>query len=175
MNKSRSLVIAVGLLSVAVASCRVSTHQFSLSVWQSTGLHFDQAAKTWVPQPSTFGRKYILRHFSEDEKNDLGYQLLVRFEPKAHWMFSRSGDAAPLAACFENEGRFSCKPIAQSFEFDSSSGRFETVSRGAFISQGYWQQLRRDNRERVDWMIAHGRANDPSHPDDLFLEIGECS
>src|SRR5262245_3236586 len=175
MNKSRSSVIAVGLLSVAVASGRASTKQYSCSVTHSAGLHFDQAADSWVPQPSTFGRKYILRYFSDDEKNELGYQFLVRFEPKAHWAFSRSGDVAPLAACFENEGRFSCKPIAQSFEFDSSSSRFETVSHSAFISQGYWQQLRRDNRDRVDWMIAHGRANDPSRPDDLFLEIGECS
>jgi hypothetical protein len=83
MNKSRSSVIAVGLLSVAVASGRASINQYSCSVTHSAGLHFDQAADTWVPQPSTFGRKYILRHFSEDEKNDLGYQLLVRFEPKS--------------------------------------------------------------------------------------------
>jgi hypothetical protein len=40
--------------------------------------------------------------------------------------------------------------------------------------QGYWEQLRRENPERVDWMIAHGKANDPSHPGDLFLEIGNC-
>ena len=123
MNKSRSSVIAVGLLSVAVASGRASTNQYSCCVAHSAGLHFDQAADTWVPQPSTVGRKYILRHFSEDEKNDLGYQFLVRFEPKAHWAFSRLGDAAPLAACFENEGRFSCTTIAQSLEFDSSSSR----------------------------------------------------
>ena len=175
MNKSRSWAIAVSLVSVAIASGRASSTQYSCSEKHSAGLHFDQAADMWVPQPSTFGRTYILRHFSEDERNDLGYQLLVRFEPKAHWAFSRVGDAAPLAACFENESRFSCKTIVQSFEFDSSSGRFETVSRGAFIAQGYWQQLRRENPERVDWMVAHGRANDPSRPDDLFLEIGDCS
>jgi hypothetical protein len=175
MSESRSWVIAVGLLSVATASAQATGTQYSCDVKHSAGLHFDRAADTWVPQPSTFGRKYILRHFSEDEKNDLGYQLLLRFEPKAHWAFSRLGDQAPLAACFESEGRFSCKAIVQSLEFDSGSGRFETVSRGAFIVQGYWQQLRREDPERIDWMAAHGRANDPSNPDDLFLEIGECS
>jgi hypothetical protein len=74
------------------------------------------------------GRKYTLRHFGEDEKNNVGYQLLLRFEPKAHWAFSRLGDEVPLAACFESEGRFSCKAIVQSLEFDSSSRRFLVVA-----------------------------------------------
>ena len=175
MNENLSWVIATGLLSIAISSSQAATDQYSCSVKHSAGLHFDQAVDTWIAQPSTSGRKYILRHFSEDERNDLGYRLLVRVEPKAHWAFFKLGDQAPLAACFESEGRFSCKAVVQSLEFDSGSGRFETISRGAFIAQGYWQQLRRENPERVDWMIAHGRANDPSHPDDLFLEIGECS
>jgi hypothetical protein len=175
MNKGRSWVIAVGWLWVAIASSQAATIEYSCSVTHSAGLHFDTTAATWLAQAPTAGEKYILRHFSENETNELGYRLLLRFEPKAHWAFSRSGDPAPLAACFESEGRFSCKAIVQSFEFDSGSGRFETVSRGAYIAQGYWQQLRRENPERVDWMIAHGKANDPSYPGDLFLEIGECS
>jgi hypothetical protein len=83
-------------------------------------------------------------------------------------------DRAPLAPCSERERRFSCKAIVQSLEFDSGSGRFETVSHRAYIAQGYWQRLGSEKPERVDWMIAHGRANDPSHPDDFFLDIGEC-
>ena len=60
MNKSRSWVIAVGLVSVAIASGRASSTQYSCSVKHSAGLHFDQAAICGYPNlPRSAGRTYF--------------------------------------------------------------------------------------------------------------------
>lgn len=105
---------------------------------------------------------------------------LLSHHPKANWAFFQfEGDMMPLATC-EYDTRnilpsFNCRGGVLDGSFDMDSRRFEIVVSGGYISQGFWEQFRREDPEQYRWGLSQGRASDPSHPDDLFIEIGKCS
>jgi hypothetical protein len=175
MKASQSSILALALLPILIAGARARPDQYVCVVEHAAGLHFDEKVGGWRPRGLGSDGNYTLRRLTEDDARRGDYQLLLKYQPKANWAFFKLGDARPLAACFEADSHFSCKPIVQSLSFDSDSGRFEAVSHGGFIEQGHWEQLLRENPEQLKWMAEHGRANDPSHPNDLVVEIGECS
>jgi hypothetical protein len=63
---------------------------------------------------------------------------------------------------------FYCKPNLADAVFDGDTRRFEIVYHGAYVVQGFWEQRRRESPTAK-------LAADPSKPDDLFIEIGNCS
>jgi hypothetical protein len=105
---------------------------------------------------------------------------LLSHHPKANWAFFQfEGDMMPLATC-EYDTRnilpsFNCRGGVLDGSFDMDSRRFEIVVSRGYISQGFWEQFRREDPEQYRWGLSQGRASDPSHPDDLFIEIGKCS
>ena len=166
------LAAVVGMVSLTAAQADPDTYM--CTVEHGVGLHFDESSGQWAPQDVTATPSYTLRRLTEDEANGGQYQAVRKYDPHANWAFFKSGDARPLAACSESDRHFSCKPVVWSLTFDSDSGRFEAVSHGAFIAQGHWDKLRREHPDRAQWMSEHGRANNPSHPDDLVMQIGQC-
>jgi hypothetical protein len=88
--------------------------------------------------------------------------------PKVNWAFFYFGDDFPRQRCVEGEPfvpQFTCIPSAS---FDKESLRFEIINHGSYIDQGFWERERRE----------HPKAPlpvDPTHPDDLGIEIGRCS
>ncbi|MBR0869789.1 hypothetical protein JQ633_05425 [Bradyrhizobium tropiciagri] len=90
-------------------------------------------------------------------------------------------DPMPLTACVEvKEGAglsqdFRCQPIIHDAHFDKDTRRFEVVVSNGYITQGFWEQFRREAPEQFARLLASGRAGDPSKPDDLYIEIGTCS
>ncbi len=99
----------------------------------------------------------------------------------ANWAFFEFEKpmAMPLMLCSEYSNYladFKCEPISFDGDFDRDSRRFEIVSRGAYISQGFWEQFRREHPENYEWNRKnHQGAQDPSNPDPLFIAIGTCS
>jgi hypothetical protein len=171
--ESKLAISAFVLLTTSVANAQLAPHQYVCLVQHVASLHYDEKNAAWSANEAGPGRKYTLRRLTEEEKSE-GHQFPIDNESMANWGFFRLGDARPLAACIEADMHFSCNAIFQSLNFDSDTGRFETASLGGFIEQGRWERLWRENPEQLQWMAAHGRANDPSHPSDLVLEIGEC-
>jgi len=49
------------------------------------------------------------------------------------------------------------------------------VEFAAIINQGFWEQLKLSDPKRFEDERRYGSAHDPSHPDDIFVEIGTCS
>jgi hypothetical protein len=176
MANTQSSILAISLLSALLSSANAKTDEYLCTVRQAAGLHYDDKTHEWRSQ--VFGRdtRYLLRRLREHDTAKPSQELLLRYEPKANWGFFKLGNESPLAACVESsDSNLSCRPIVQSLTFDKNSGRFELISDGGFIDQGYWERFRSENPEHHKWLAEHGRANDPAHPKDLVFEIGECS
>jgi hypothetical protein len=167
-------LIAIGL-AVPVAA-RADPTQYLCTVEHAAGLHYDKQTHAWRPQE--FGsKKYVLRRLTAEDRDEKkgAYPFLLKDNPKANWAFySYDADKPmPLASCIEdNDSVMSemlyCQPIVLDAQFDKDTRRFEIIYHGAYVSQGFWEQRRREDPTRK-------LAGDPSKPDDLFIEIGNCS
>ncbi|MET4070631.1 hypothetical protein ABID58_005438 [Bradyrhizobium sp. S3.2.6] len=151
--------------------------QYVCTAEHAAGLHFDRQAGTWGVKE--FGAsKYNLRRLTEGDrdKSKSKYWPLLERHPKANWAFFKIGgdQEMPLVACFEDKADkvlsnlFRCEPIVHDARFDKDTRRFEVIVSGGYVDQGFWEQYRRENP-------GNTVAQDPSRPDDLFIEIGTCS
>jgi hypothetical protein len=156
------------MLATATAAASTESDQYLCVVEQAAGLHYDNQAHIWRPQ--AFGsRKYILRKLTEDNRDhQRKWSSMYDNLPKVNWAFFYFGDDFPNQRCVEGEpfpSRLTCIPSAS---FDKETLRFEIINHGSYIDQGFWEQEHR----------KYPKANlpvDPTHPDDLGIEIGRCS
>jgi hypothetical protein len=121
---------------------------------------------------------------TDDDRDQKGkWWALLKNQPTANWAFFHFGESAPmpLLTCVDHSedfvplSTFTCQPVVADGSFDKDSRRFEIVYHGGYIYQGVWEQFRREHPEDYEWLLPQHRATDPSHPDDLFIEIGTCS
>ena len=146
------------------------------AVEQAVGLHFDNQTTTWVPKTFKPGHEYVLRRLSEDDLKNNKYRSLWKDNPKPNWAFF-DGEM-PMATCVENASTFSspvCRHVMADANFDKDSRRFELVYHGAYVNQGYWQQLKREDQKQYESLLSSGSGEDALHPDDLVINIGKCN
>lgn len=160
------------LLAASSGNAPAEPNQYLCTVEHAAGLHYDKQTGAWRPQE--FGaRKYVLRRITADDRDEKRGKWWALFNAKYNWAFFNYGEAEPMpvAQCVEDKDAtmselFNCGGIAK---FDSDTRRFEmNQTFGSYITQGFWEQRRRENPKAK-------LPVDPSKPDDLFIEIGNCS
>jgi hypothetical protein len=166
------------MASLIIAQAEPS--QYLCVVEHAAGLHYNRQTNEWGPQ--AFGsKKYVLRQLNDDDRDKKTgrWWSLLEDNPEAHWAFFEFGKEMPmpLLTCRDDllGPTFVCKHVITDGGFDKDSRRFELVYHGGYISQGFWEQFRREHLEDYERGLKQGRAFDPSKPDDLFIEIGRCS
>jgi hypothetical protein len=147
----------------------------------TASLQYDSGTGTWNDQ--ALGRhKYIFRRLTEndrDHEKGKWWPLLDKY-PGADWAFFEFGksDAMPLSQCEDTNSVLAqnivCHRIVDDGAFNKDTRRFELSFHGSYATQGFWQQLRLENPEVYELLLSQGKAEDPSKPDDLFIEIGRC-
>jgi hypothetical protein len=188
MNQHADPISLLFASIVSIAAMTTGTpaepSQYLCTTDQTAGLHYDKQTGEWRPQAFGAGAKYVLRRLSETDRRKWYWFTQREFShegtllPEKDWgFFYSSGDRPPLAKCGDaGYGVFWCTPIGTSYvEFDMDSRRFTIGYLGAYIDQAGSEQLRREHPEVYDHLRTEGAATDPSHPDDLFVEIGKCS
>jgi hypothetical protein len=165
------------LVAIASGNALAEPNQYLCTVEHAAGLRYDKQTGAWHPQE--FGsRKYVLRRLTDDDRDEKKGKWwgLFKGNTKANWAFFPYGEAdpMPIASCVEENPSvalselFNCQPIAGTAKFDKDTRRFEMIVSGSYIDQGFWEQRRREDPTRK-------KPVDPSKPDDLFIEIGNCS
>jgi hypothetical protein len=187
------LRIAGTALLATVMAAQAAPNQYLCITESVGGLRYSPATKSWRAQAFTPGNKYILRRVTDDEVkgwNSLFKKVEVRdlkLEERqmygvGDWAFVKFGEnnfgISLRALCHENSGDISwfCEPSPFSpiVSFITDSRRFEFVGgSGAYVGQGRQERLRSDPEKLK--REPPGLVYDPSHPDDLFVEIGTCS
>jgi hypothetical protein len=187
------VLLCATVLAVAIATATAAASNQYLCITESVGgLHYDAGTRSWKPQGFKAGAKYILRRITADDVKKWD-SLLKKFEIRnghaeevqiysvGDWAFVSFGEPRLLALCLEaTQDRglqlpFVCQPapFVPVWDFGTDTHRFEMVNRGAFIEQGLQEAIHRDpDRLKRE---PPGRVSDPSRPDDLAIEIGECS
>jgi hypothetical protein len=185
MNNFKPTLRAATTLAVfltAASAAHSEPTQYVCTAEHAAGLHFDQQTGVWRAQEFA-GKKYTLRRLTDrdrDKTRGKWWPLLEEY-PKANWAFFEFGgadeDPLPLSACIErnDSSQFNCQDLAFKARFDKDTRRFEVAVSGAYVSQGFWEQFRREKPERFKELMEKKQGNDPSHPDDLSVEIGNCS
>ncbi|WP_175755833.1 hypothetical protein [Burkholderia cepacia] len=164
------------LVLAKVDSVSAEPSAYACVVEQSAGLHYDSKTTTWAPKAFKPGKEFVLRRLTEDDSKIAEYRTLLNRDPKANWAFFDG--KMLLATCVENDftfGSLLCRSGLADANFDKDSRRFELVYRGAYTSQGYWQQLKRGDSKQYESLLASGRGGDAERPDDLSIQIGKCS
>jgi len=168
-------LLAPLLLAMALGvSAEPST--YVCAVEHAVGLHFDNKTTTWVPTTFKPGHEYVLRRLSENDLKNNKYKSFLNGNPKPNWAFF-DGEM-PVATCAENAFTFStpaCGPVIADAKFDKDSRRFELVYHGAYVTQGFWQQLKREDPKQYESLLSSGQGGDAEHPDDLVIKIGKCN
>jgi hypothetical protein len=178
---SQAVAALAALLATANPALAEPT-QYVCIAEHSGGLHFDRQTGTWHAQVFVPG-KYILRRVTDRDRDRTQGKWWSSFEhhPDANWAFFDFGkdDPIPLTVCVEGKDDWSsrnlkCTPVVfvHDAHFDKETRRFEVIVSGAYVSQGYWEQLRREDPEEFKQLPY---KHDPSSPDDLFIQIGMCS
>jgi hypothetical protein len=178
------LAVVVALLVTALAS--PTTHaepsQYLCVVEHAAGLAYDKQAKAWGAAPFLAGAKFVFRKLTDDDRDHEKGKWWAAFEhSNANWALFEfeKPNPQPLMWCFEPPDYFSsfqCHPLAFDGDFDKDSRRFEIVSRGGYIAQGFWEQFRREHPEEYERSRKNDKgARDPAKPDPLFIGIGTCS
>lgn len=162
------LLLAIGPVALAEPS------NYVCAVEQAAGLHFDTRTNAWVPTTFKPGREYVLRRLSDEDLNGK-YKTFLNGNPKPSWAFFDA--EMPIASCVENALPSStvCKRVLADADFDKDSRRFELVYRGAYVSQGFWQQLKREDPKQYQALLSEGQGENADHPDDLVIQIGKCN
>jgi hypothetical protein len=179
MNK----LFALTALLITSTSMAAEPSQYLCTAEAAAGLHYDKQTDGWRGQAFNTATKYLLRKLNDtdrDEQRGKWWALLEKHS-EANWAFFEFGESnpPPLATCFEDingilPSRFRCRDVIMHVAFDKESRRFELLHHGAFISQGYWSQKRRDDGETHTGRVERDQAGNPSAPDDLFVKIGHC-
>jgi hypothetical protein len=173
MTLAKLLLASVLMTVVATTTARADPNQYLCTVEHAAGLRYDKQTGAWHTQE--FGsKKYILRRLTDDdrdEKKSLHWPLVSN--PQANWAFfdfDKNDPPILLASCVEDKvaEMLYCKPNLADAVFDKDTRRFEVVYHGAYVVQGYWEQRRRESPTAK-------LAGNPSKPDDLVIEIGNCS
>ncbi|VVE75866.1 hypothetical protein PCA31118_05080 [Pandoraea captiosa] len=171
---------AFALLGVAATQfVFANPSAYVCTVEKSAGLHYDAQTKEWTPRAFARGKRYVLRRLTEESAKDGKYGSLLKLDPnKPNWAFFDG--QMPLSNCTEDTSivQFSelvCRPIIATVNFDKVSRRFEVSHHGAYVAQGYWQQLRLEDPERYKQGLLDNRGGDADRPDDVFVEIGTCT
>jgi hypothetical protein len=182
MTVSKLSIASTLVIGLVTVPARANPNQYLCTVEHAAGLHYDKQTNAWRPQE--FGpRKYVLRRLTPDDRDEKKgrYSSLLKGNPRANWAFfwyDRSASPMPLVSCVEDRDdaflatMFFCRTIVIDAEFDSDSRRFEIISHGGYVSQGFWEQFRREHPEQYARQLPSGEAQDPTKPDDLFIEIG---
>lgn len=181
MSLSDRLLLILMIAAGATTSARAEPSQYLCAAESAGGLHFDRDAQVWRAQEFR-ARKYMLRRLTDADrdKSSKWWGLLVGHS-QANWAFFEYGkeNPMPLTACVEVEeglGQgFRCQSIIQDARFDKETRRFEVLVGGGFVTQGFWEQFRRETPAEFAKLLERGRAGDPSKPDDLYVEVGTCS
>jgi hypothetical protein len=184
MSLSDRLLLTLMIAAGATASARAEPSQYLCATERAGGLHFDRDAQMWRAQE--FGaRKYVLRRLTDaDRDKNSKWGVLLDHHAQANWAFFEYGkeNPMPLTACVEVEeglGQlsrdFRCRPIVHDAHFDKETRRFEVVVSGGYVTQGFWEQFRRETPAEFAKLLERGGAGDPSKPDDLYVEVGTCS
>jgi hypothetical protein len=177
----RLSAIAFALIAGVSGVC-AGPSQYVCTVEHTTGLHYDKQAGMYGTAPFVAGAKFVMRKITDDDRDHQKGKWWALYDEGKRadddWAFFEFGkpDPLPLATCRVAFGaRLACERLIFDAEFDLDSRRFELVSRGGYISQGFWEQFRREHPEEYKHSSKNGTVNDPSKPDDLFIAIGRCS
>jgi hypothetical protein len=178
--RSKATVAATLLIAFATAA-RGDPLQYICFGEHTADLQYDSEKHTWSERILA-PRKYIFRRLTEaDRDHQYGkWSALFDKHSDARWAFFEFGkiDPVPLAVCEDTSSVLGqdviCDRIIDDGAFNKETRRFEISFRGSYVTQGFWEQLRRENPEAYELLLAQGKAEDPSKPNDLFIEIGEC-
>jgi hypothetical protein len=188
----RTAFICGALVALTVTTASAASNQYLCITESVGGLHYDAATQSWKPQGFKAGAKYMLRRITGDDVKKWD-ALLKRLEIQdrqlqekqifdaGDWAFLSFGENPGLlalckASYIENRLPFACEPSPFSpiSNLTTDARQFELVSGyGAYVEQGRQEQLRRDPEKLK--REPPGLVSDPSHPDDLSVEIGTCS
>ena len=163
------------LLLAMVQGVSAEPSTYVCAVEQAVGLHFDNQTTTWVPKTFKPGHEYVLRRLSEDDLKNNKYRNLWKNNPKPDWAFF-DGEM-PMATCVDATVNITaCQHVLADASFDKDSRRFELVYHGAYVDQGFWQQLKREDPKQYESLLSSGSEKDAAlHPDDLVINIGKCN
>jgi hypothetical protein len=98
----RALALSAILL---VATAQADPSQYLCTAERSVGLHYDQQAKAWAPQPFVPNDKFIFRRLNDEDH---------KHWPNAAWGFFKFGETWPTALC-----EFGLRCVWGSVEFDN--------------------------------------------------------
>jgi hypothetical protein len=178
------------MIALTITTASAASNQYLCITESVGGLRYDAGTRSWRAQTFTPSGKYILRRITGDDAKKWDV-LLKKFEIRDRqlqekqmfgvddWAFLNFGENPRLLALCERsypeQLPADCKPSPFSpiSDFGTEARRFEIVYRGSYIEQGRQEQLRRDPEKLK--REPPGLVSDPSHPDDLVIEIGTCS
>ena len=151
----RLIANAIALLIVGVSGVCAEPSQYVCTVEHAAGLQYDKQTDLWGPAPFAPGAKYVVRKISEDDRDHQKgkWWPILELKPEDDWAFFEFGkpDPTPLATCskprlgdVEFGAQLACHPLAFDATFDTDSRRFEVIVHGGYISQGFWEQYRRE-------------------------------
>jgi hypothetical protein len=178
MWRMRPIVSAIALALTTAADAAPT--QYLCIVDQISGLHYNDQSKAWRPQAFIPGRKYVLRRLKGDDWKGKYAVLLEQVEkpaPPMTWGMFRFGEDAPLGQCYEFADLLLCKAVVGTsyIWFDIESRRFTIAFLQGYTDQAFSERALRAPPEKYKNLTAHGETYDPSHPDDLAVEIGVCT
>jgi hypothetical protein len=184
MNGNQSSLAASVLVLGLTIGAHAEADKYVCSVEQAAGLHYEKQTNSWRPQAFGTGTRYLLRRLNasdRDKQKKGNWWALLDGHQEANWAFFEFGKELPmpLASCVEDvksvlASQFFCRAIVKEGSFDKDSHRFELITRGGYIDQGFWEKERRDHPNDFKPNPLPDGMHDPSHPDDLFIEIGRC-
>jgi hypothetical protein len=178
--RSKAAAITAMLLLSSTLAC-ADPLAYTCYGEHTAGLQYDSGTGTWNDRALS-RHKYIFRRLTANDRNhEKGkwWSLLDKY-PEANWAFFEFGksDPMPLSECEDTNSVLAqdivCHRIIDDGAFNKDSRRFELSFQGSYATQGFWEQLRLENPEAYELLRSQGKAEDPSNPDDLFIEIGRC-
>jgi hypothetical protein len=175
------VMVAIALLIASATVVRSDPLQYVCFGEHTADLQYDSEKRAWSDQTLAH-HKYVFRQLTKADHDSQSGKWWAVFDkhPGANWAFFEFGniDPTPLAVCEDTSSDLgqdvACDRIIDDGAFNKVTRRFEISFRGSYVTQGFWEQLRLENPEAYEVLLAQGKAVDPSKPDDLFIEIGEC-
>jgi hypothetical protein len=173
-------VVALGCAIFQAAVAHADPESYLCTPDHSVGLHYDKTSKSWVPQQFASSEKYIVRPLKSDETTTWQRDIP---EPKCidikavHCVIATYGvfnladkSKTPSALCVERDFwgdasslDFVCKEIVfTEFAMDWQSKRFEIYYSGGYLGQPFFE---------ANPTVPNAQLP----PDDVFVEIGNCS
>jgi hypothetical protein len=172
-----TFVFLTGLGMAFTPRAHAEPNQYLCVAERAAGLHYTPQSNAWGPQAFRGETKYILRRLTDDDRKS-AFGFVLRDNPKTNWVFLELGEKQATGLCVGNTsdpilGGMYCRPVLADVFFSNDINRFEIVRHGAYINQGYLERHRVEDPELYKSELSDGV--NPSHPDDLVIEIGRCS